>query len=97
MIIGLIHKDNHSCFGISFPDFEGCFSAGNTHAEAVRNGQKAIDLYVQGLRSEHREIPHISTLQELKTKAKANKDLAEAMQDARIVNVSFPTSYRANG
>ncbi|MBL0942631.1 MAG: type II toxin-antitoxin system HicB family antitoxin, partial [Alphaproteobacteria bacterium] len=32
--IALIHKDKNSDFGVSFPDFPGCITAGKTLDEA---------------------------------------------------------------
>jgi antitoxin HicB len=39
--IALIHKDADSCFGVSFPDVPGVFTAGGTIDEAM---QKAIEV-----------------------------------------------------
>ena len=40
--VALIHKDKHSDFGISFPDFPGCVSAGSTLEEAADMGAEAL-------------------------------------------------------
>ena len=34
--IALIHKDADSCYGVSFPDVPGVFTAGDTMDEAIR-------------------------------------------------------------
>ena len=39
--IALIHKDRDSCYGVSFPDLPGVFTAGDTIDEAI---QKAADV-----------------------------------------------------
>ena len=39
--IALIHKDANSCYGVSFPDVPGVFTAGETIDEAM---QKAPEL-----------------------------------------------------
>jgi predicted RNase H-like HicB family nuclease len=39
--IALIHKDRDSCYGVSFPDVPGVFTAGDTIDEAM---QKAIEV-----------------------------------------------------
>jgi predicted RNase H-like HicB family nuclease len=41
--IALIHKDPDSDFGVSFPDFPGCISAGSTLDEAVAMGREALE------------------------------------------------------
>ena len=45
----LIHKDPESCYGVSFPDVEGCFSAGETLADAAKNASEALQLYFEGV------------------------------------------------
>jgi len=42
--IALIHKDQDSDFGVSFPDFPGCYSAGSTLDEALMLYRKAASL-----------------------------------------------------
>lgn len=40
--IGIIHKDEDSDFGISFPDFPGCVSAGSDLSELASMGEEAL-------------------------------------------------------
>jgi predicted RNase H-like HicB family nuclease len=42
-----IQKDPDSCFGVSVPDLPGCFSAGETLEEALRNTQEAISGHLE--------------------------------------------------
>ena len=42
-----IHKDADSCFGVSVPDLPGCFSAGETFEEAMKNSQEAISGHLE--------------------------------------------------
>ena len=42
--IGLIHKDEDSSYGVSFPDLPGHVTAGNTLDEAVANAHELIAL-----------------------------------------------------
>ena len=44
-----IHKENSSCFGITVPDIEGCFSAGDTLDEALENTKEAISGHLEVL------------------------------------------------
>lgn len=46
--IGIVHKDEGSSYGISFPDLPGCFSAGEDLAELERNAIEAIELFLDG-------------------------------------------------
>lgn len=43
----IIHKDEDACFGVHFPAVPGCFSAGDTLDDAVRNAAEALALYFE--------------------------------------------------
>ncbi|MBB1126245.1 type II toxin-antitoxin system HicB family antitoxin [Thiospirillum jenense] len=43
-----IHKDADSAYGMTFPDFPGCFSAADQFADIPRMAQEAIELYYEG-------------------------------------------------
>lgn len=53
-----IHKDEGSAYGISFPDFPGCFSAADDLAAIPHQAQDAVALYFEG---ESMVIPQPST------------------------------------
>lgn len=44
-----IHKDPGSVYGVIVPDVVGCFSAGDTIAEAIENAKSAIYAHVETL------------------------------------------------
>ena len=44
----VIHKDKKSAFGVTIPDLPGCFSAGATLDEALRNVQEAVEVHLRG-------------------------------------------------
>ena len=44
--IAYLHKDRKSDFGVSFPDFPGCVTAGNTLDEARRLAPEALALHI---------------------------------------------------
>ena len=44
----IIHKDAKSAFGVIIPDLPGCFSAGATLDEALRNVQEAVEVHMFG-------------------------------------------------
>ena len=58
--IGLIHKEAASDFGISFPDFPGCVSAGSTLDEALAMGREALKGQIGVLTEAARPIPEPS-------------------------------------
>jgi antitoxin HicB len=41
--IALIHKDGDSCYGVSFPDLPGVFTAGDTIDEAIQKAAEVIE------------------------------------------------------
>ena len=55
--IAFIHKDPGSSYGVSFPDVPGCFSAGETIDEAVRNAVEALAGHIRFLESDGDAIP----------------------------------------
>lgn len=52
-----IEKDEDSDFGIFFPDFPGCVSAGETIDHAIRMGTEALSLHVSGMAEDGDAIP----------------------------------------
>ena len=44
----VIYKDKKSAFGVTIPDLPGCFSAGATLDEALRNVQEAVEVHLHG-------------------------------------------------
>jgi predicted RNase H-like HicB family nuclease len=55
--VAIAEKDPDSAFGIWFPDVEGCFSAGDTLAEASANAAAALRQHVEALESAGRPVP----------------------------------------
>jgi predicted RNase H-like HicB family nuclease len=65
--IALIHKEADSDFGVSFPDFPGCVSAGSTLEEARRMAEEALALHIHGMIEDGDEIPVPSDLDVIMT------------------------------
>ena len=55
--IAVIHKDADSDFGVSFPDFPGCVTAGGTVDEAKDLASEALTLHIQGMLEDGETIP----------------------------------------
>ena len=47
-----VHKETDSCYGVTVPDIEGCFSAGDTLDEALANSHQAINAHLECLADE---------------------------------------------
>lgn len=65
--IAYLHKDRDSDFGVSFPDFPGCVTAGRTLDEAQHMAAEALDMHIVGMIENGETIPKPSTLDELTT------------------------------
>jgi predicted RNase H-like HicB family nuclease len=63
--IAYLHKDGKSDYGVSFPDFPGCVTAGSTLEEARRMAGEALSLHIAGMRDDGESIPAPSTLDDL--------------------------------
>lgn len=63
--IALIHRDEGSDYGVSFPDFPGCVTAGATIEEARVMAVEALALHVEGMLEDGEELPAASPLDEI--------------------------------
>jgi predicted RNase H-like HicB family nuclease len=64
--IAYLHKDRNSDYGVSFPDFPGCVTAGSTLEEARRMAAEALAFHIQGMQEDGEKIPSPSTLDDLR-------------------------------
>jgi predicted RNase H-like HicB family nuclease len=55
--IALLRKDQGSVYGVDFPDFPGCVTAGRTLEEARRLAAEALQFHVDGLREDGIRLP----------------------------------------
>jgi predicted RNase H-like HicB family nuclease len=63
--IAYLHKEKTSDFGVSFPDFPGCITAGTTLEEARTLAVEALMLHMAGMLEDGDTLPKPSTLDEL--------------------------------
>jgi predicted RNase H-like HicB family nuclease len=63
--IALIHKDSDSDYGVSFPDFPGCITAGNTIDEAKDMAQEALSGHITVMDEFGDKIPEPSNLEKI--------------------------------
>src|SRR5262245_7040020 len=93
--IGVIHKDGTSDYGISFPDFPGCISAGRTLDEARARGEEALAFHVRGMIEDGETIPQPTSLEKVMSDADFRDGVAVLVpldEPARTVriNVTMP-------
>ena len=58
--IAYLHKDRDSDYGVSFPDFPGCITAGKSLDEASRLASEALALHIQGMIEDGDTVPEPS-------------------------------------
>jgi len=63
--IAVVHKDRKSDFGVSFPDFPGCITAGSTIDEAKDMAHEALSLHIKGMIEDGENIPAPSKLEDI--------------------------------
>ncbi|MGE0238240.1 MAG: type II toxin-antitoxin system HicB family antitoxin [Parvibaculaceae bacterium] len=81
--VALIHKDKDSSYGVSFPDFPGCVSAGATVDEAVTNAIEALAFHVEGLVADGDPVPKPRPIEAIR----ADKALRSVLPDATFAFV----------
>jgi predicted RNase H-like HicB family nuclease len=60
--IALMRKDGGSDFGVDFPDFPGCVTAGRSLEEARRAAAEALALHIEGMNEDGEPVPDASRL-----------------------------------
>lgn len=100
--IALIHKDADSDYGVSFPDFPGCITAGTTLDEARREAAEALALHIDGMIEDGEAIPEPSSLEDVMAE-RENRDAvaflvpAPARQARAVrVNITLPEDVLAD-
>jgi len=63
--IAVLHKDPNSDFGVTFPDFPGCITAGSSIDEAKDMAHDALSLHIKGMLEDGENIPAPSKLENI--------------------------------
>ena len=63
--VAVVHKDADSDFGVSFPDFPGCITAGRTLDEAKQMAIEALTGHIEAMLDTGETVPDPSTLDEV--------------------------------
>jgi predicted RNase H-like HicB family nuclease len=90
--IAYLHKDKGSDYGVSFPDFPGCVTAGSTLEEARRMAAEALAFHIQGMREDGEKIPGPSSLDDLRNDPAmrgAVAFLVEVKQPERTIRINI--------
>jgi predicted RNase H-like HicB family nuclease len=90
--IAYLHKDKKSDYGVSFPDFPGCITAGSTLEEARKMAVEVLSLHIAGMQEDGEEIPEPSTLDDLQSDPAmkgAVAFLVEAAEQEKTVRINI--------
>ncbi len=63
--IAVVHKDIDTDFGVSFPDFPGCITAGQTIDDAKELAREALSFHIKGMLEDGDPLPEPSKLEEI--------------------------------
>lgn len=92
--------DDQHAYGVIVPDIPGCFSAGDTLDEAMKNAHEAIDGHLSLLAEDDQAIPMASTVQAHMADpeyagfiwAVVDVDITQYLGKATKLNVTLPAS-----
>ena len=95
--IAVVHKEPASDYGVSFPDFPGCITAGKTIDEAKDLAYEVLLLHLEGLHQDGEQLPAPTNLEDIV----ADPDNAEAVAflvvsvpdtqgKAKRINITIP-------
>lgn len=94
--IALLRKQPRSDYGVDFPDFPGCITAGRSLEEARRMASEALAFHVSGMREDGEPIPSPSSVDAIMRDPRNRGavaflvDLPESAPRAVRINVSLP-------
>jgi predicted RNase H-like HicB family nuclease len=61
----VVVEQGPASFGAYVPDLPGCVAAGETKAEALKLIREAIEMHINALRNQGREVPKPTSLSEV--------------------------------
>jgi predicted RNase H-like HicB family nuclease len=76
--VAFVHKEPDSVYGVSFPDFPGCISGGETLDIALANASQALQGHVQMIEADGETVPLPRSLDAIQ----ADASLAEEREGA---------------
>jgi predicted RNase H-like HicB family nuclease len=92
--------DHEHAYGVTVPDLPGCFSAGDTLDEAIKNAKEAITGHIELAVELGHDIPAVSTIEALATNpdyagytwALVEIDVIRLLGGSEKINVTLPKS-----
>lgn len=95
--IAVLRKQKKSDWGVSFPDAPGCFAAGATEAEAMRNATEALQLWIDAMAEAGEDIPEPDTAANIDTDPHARDEVVRlALINAELPGKAVPVTITMN-
>ena len=79
--VALVHKDEGTSYGVSFPDVPGCISAGDTMEEALANAAVALAGHLRSMRADRDPLPQARGLAAIQADPALADDLIGAIME----------------
>jgi len=67
---GVIYKEEHSDYGIAYPDLPGCVSAGSTLEELEPLAREGLALHIDGILEDGEQLPERRSFEEIYNEVK---------------------------
>ncbi|WP_432481000.1 type II toxin-antitoxin system HicB family antitoxin [Moraxella sp. ZY200743] len=91
--------NEHECYGVIVPDIAGCFSAGDTPEEAIKNAYEAISLHLESMAEDGDTLPTAKPIFYHQDNADyqgmmwavVDMDMSAFMGKAEKINVTLPS------
>ena len=80
--VAVLLKEDTPGYGVVFPDFPGCVSAGDDMAEAACMAEEALALHIRGMVADNEPLPAPSSLDAVRLGEWADDDAAYLLVEA---------------
>ena len=93
--LAILHQDRpDGPVGVTVPDLPGCFSAGDTLAEALENAQEAIALHIEGMLLDGEPVPAPSSAVDPDGGIVATVGVDDGLLSERAVRLAITLPHR---
>lgn len=77
--VALIHEEQNSSFGVTFPDFPGCVSAATNLNDAIARAAVALAAHVKSLGEKSQTLPALRTIDDIRRTLEINEAIIAAV------------------
>ena len=77
--IAIVHKDENSAYGMTFPDAPGCFSAADEIDDLFAMASEALELWAEGMVEDGLPVPETRDFEVIRHDPKWAESFADAV------------------